>query len=80
MHKFVREHRHEPDFSFKVDYVKSDPSGPRGDLYDPDLIFYQWFSPQDPKYLVAIQHREAVILSVRPPAVSSGDAPNGSDR
>jgi hypothetical protein len=65
IHKFVQDHRHEPDFSMEINYIASDPMGLRGNKYDPDIIFFQWVSP-NPKYRVAIQHRVAVILSVRP--------------
>ncbi len=70
--KFVRKHKHEPDFSIEIDHESSDFVGRKYDLWDTDIIFGRWLRP-DAKYLIAIRQRSVVILSIR---ATSGTGPS----
>lgn len=62
VHKFVKQHRHEPDFSMAIEYKTSDPVPGRYGKHVTDMIFRRWIAA-NAKYRIAIRHRAAVVVA-----------------
>ncbi len=67
--RFVDQHRHEPDFSFAIDYAHSDPIVPMHDRPTPELLFSRWTSVTNPKYRVTVRDGKALVQP--PPSASN---------
>ncbi|HJZ57499.1 MAG TPA: hypothetical protein VKE74_21195, partial [Gemmataceae bacterium] len=66
-HAFVRQHRHEPDFTLRIDYEVSDPVVRKCGIPVTDIVFAKWMPVRDePKYRVAIQNGTVIVLPPGP--------------
>jgi hypothetical protein len=61
VNRFVKEHRHEPDFSFAIDHESSDDIPKVHGVRITDAIFHRWLSDR-PKYTIAVRDGRAVLL------------------
>ena len=52
---FVAKHRHEPDFSFAIDYDESDPIPIEWRVPITKTVFGRWMHTSTPKYWVVIR-------------------------
>lgn len=60
---FVRQHRHEPDFSFAVDYANSDPVPPIFGVPVDRVMYARWMDTPRPKYVVTVRRGKLQTVS-----------------
>jgi hypothetical protein len=61
---FVREHRHEPDFSFAVDYANSDPVLPVFGVPVDRVMYARWMDTPRPKYVVTVRRGKVRSVAI----------------
>jgi hypothetical protein len=66
--EFVDAHRHEPDFSFAIDYPVSEPVPVIHRLRLPEIVFGRWMPAANPKYRVVLRDGKAHIVPPTPAA------------
>lgn len=70
--EFVNAHRHEPGFSFEIDYAASDPVMGMYGRPITLIVFSRWMSAPEPSYRIALRDGKAqpcdARVATRPPA------------
>ncbi len=82
VNQFVREHRHEKDFSLAIDYKRSEAIPYRSSVPVTDVVFIRWLNVTTPKYRLAYRYGKVWVLNHEPldstPAESVVEPPRDS--
>jgi hypothetical protein len=75
VNQFVREHKHEHDFSLAIDYKRSEAIPYRSAVPITDVVFIRWLNVNAPKYRLSYRYGKVWVLNREPLESTPADRP-----